>query len=442
MPRLFVLARARCWRLCKLCCWLLCLTCSGGVHSASLADLVFSARARDPAMAIAQAQVKVAKARASDAARTLLPTATITGTTNDNRYSQNKIPYQRFSTEQWAIQVSQQLFHLSTGFATRSAEKIVDQAEAQLAAAESELAGRVASAWFDVITSQEVLKAIRGQKEATQQQLLVAKRSFELGAVSVADVREVEAKHAVVLVQEAQALGDLSFKQQSLSQLTATPIEAIDVAPWMKPQLAAKLGKLEDWLEQAQLTSPSILQARYQVEAAHFEVSRARAVMAPSVDIIANRNLNDASGSNFNDAPAQNESAQLGIQVSIPLTAGLTSRGKINEAIALKDKSLGERDQAYDQVMLNIKQAYVGLSSALAQIPALETAQQANEVSVKASRRGYEVGMRANVDVLNALAQLFQTEKDLAKARADAWLNYMRLRFLTGQWTEADLHAF
>lgn len=343
---------ARCPRLYRLCFWGLCLTFSQAVHSANLADLVFSARARDPAMAIAQAQVNIAKARASDAARTLLPTATITGTSSDNRYSQNKNPYQRFSTEQWALQLSHPIFHLSTGYATRAAEKLVAQAEAQLAAAESELAGRVATAWFDVITNQEILKAIRGQKDATQQQLAVAKRSFELGAVSVADVREVEAKHAVVLVQEAQANGELTIKQHTLSQLTATPITDIDVTPWMQSALAAKLDSLEHWLERVNETSPAIIQARYEIEAAQFEIGRARSVMAPTIDLIANRNLNDASGSNFSDAPSENKSAQVGVQLTIPLTAGLTSRGKINEAIALKEKALAERDQTYDQGVL------------------------------------------------------------------------------------------
>ncbi|MFO1369509.1 MAG: TolC family protein [Marinagarivorans sp.] len=430
------------YRVHRGCVLALCLVVSQSVHCTTLAELLLSARERDPAMAIAQAQVNVAKARSSDAARSLLPTATITGTSSDNRNSQNKAAYQRFSTEQWALQVNQQIFHLATGFATRAADKLVAQAQAQLAATESELAGRVATAWFDVITSQENLKAIRGQKDATQQQLAVAKRSFELGAVSVADVREVEAKHAVVLVQEAQALGELGFKQQTLSQLTATPVDTIDVAPWMQPRLSDKLGQLSDWLEQARQTSPTVVQARFEVEASELEIGRAKSALSPSIDLIANRNINDATGSNFSDAPTSSKSGQIGVQLTIPLTAGLTSRGKINEAIALRDKTLGERDKTYDQVMLNIKQAYLGMSSALAQIPALELAQQANEVSVKASKRGYEVGMRANVDVLNALAQLFQTQKDLAKARADAWLNYMRLRFLTGQWTEADLNAF
>ncbi len=48
----------------------------------------------------------------------------------------------------------------------------------------------------------------------------------------------------------------------------------------------------------------------------------------------------------------------------------------------------------------------------------------------QANVRGFQVGLWTNSDVLNAQAQLYQPEKDLAEARFDAWLNYVRLRLL------------
>ena len=49
--------------------------------------------------------------------------------------------------------------------------------------------------------------------------------------------------------------------------------------------------------------------------------------------------------------------------------------------------------------------------------------------------------MRINIDVLNAQQQLYQTQRDLAKARYDTVLNGLRLKASTGALNETDLQA-
>lgn len=410
--------------------------------AASLADLLVSARDRDPAYAIANAQLQAVGERKRQARAGLLPVVNFTGSATKSNFDEDGVQDRRFSTQQWAYQLTQPLFRPANYYALTQAQKQLAQAEAQLAAAESDLAGRVATAWFDVLTAQEVLRAIQVQKDATQQQLATAKRSFELGAVSVADAREAEAKHAVVLAQEAQAESELLIKREALALMTGTAVAELDAQPWMKPDLGARLGKIDEWMSVVEESNPTLVQVRYQVEAARLEISKARAGHSPTVDLIVNHSYNHASGSATTTFPQHNKTTQYGVQVTVPLFAGFSTDAKVGEAIALRGKAEGERNQARDQVTLNVRQAYLGLRGALAQIAALEAAQSASKVSAQATLRGYQVGLRTNVDVLNAQAQLFQTDKDLAKARADAWLNYIRLRILTGQWTEEDLNAF
>jgi outer membrane protein len=51
------------------------------------------------------------------------------------------------------------------------------------------------------------------------------------------------------------------------------------------------------------------------------------------------------------------------------------------------------------------------------------------------------VGVRVNIDVLNAQTQLFQTQRDLFKSRYDVLVNSLRLRQASGQLTPNDLLA-
>ena len=49
--------------------------------------------------------------------------------------------------------------------------------------------------------------------------------------------------------------------------------------------------------------------------------------------------------------------------------------------------------------------------------------------------------MRVNLDVLNAQTQLFQTQRDLAKARYDVIVGGLRLRQSSGQLKPEDIQS-
>ncbi|KCV16834.1 putative outer membrane channel protein [Bordetella pertussis B200] len=60
---------------------------------------------------------------------------------------------------------------------------------------------------------------------------------------------------------------------------------------------------------------------------------------------------------------------------------------------------------------------------------------------VQANQTGYELGVRINLDVLNAQQQLYATQRDLAQARYGALLDSLRLKAVSGILSEADLDA-
>jgi outer membrane protein len=54
---------------------------------------------------------------------------------------------------------------------------------------------------------------------------------------------------------------------------------------------------------------------------------------------------------------------------------------------------------------------------------------------------GYDVGVRINIDVLNAQSQLYTTQQSLAKARLDTLLALLRLKLAAGNLSETDIQA-
>jgi outer membrane protein len=85
------------------------------------------------------------------------------------------------------------------------------------------------------------------------------------------------------------------------------------------------------------------------------------------------------------------------------------------------------------------RQTYFGVLSGEAQVKAFEAAESSSQLALEATQLGYKVGVRVNLDVLNAQTQLFTARRDLAKARYDVLLNNLKLRQASGQLNPQDV---
>ena len=135
------------------------------------------------------------------------------------------------------------------------------------------------------------------------------------------------------------------------------------------------------------------------------------------------------------------KSSTIGVQLSIPLFAGGATVSKDREAVALKEKATADLDNARRTSALNARQAYLGVSSGLAQVKAYEAAITSSQSAVDSNKLGYEVGVRINIDVLNAQSQLFDTRQKLAKARLDTLAALLKLKAAAGSLGEDDVAA-
>ena len=85
--------------------------------------------------------------------------------------------------------------------------------------------------------------------------------------------------------------------------------------------------------------------------------------------------------------------------------------------MALETSSREAFENARRTVAQNTRVAYFGVQSGEALVKALEAAEASSRLSLEATQLGYKVGVRVNIDVLNAQTQLFQTRRDLFKSR-------------------------
>jgi outer membrane protein len=131
----------------------------------------------------------------------------------------------------------------------------------------------------------------------------------------------------------------------------------------------------------------------------------------------------------------------VGVTLNLPLFAGFATQNRIRETLSLEQKSEADLETARRNVAQAVRASYYGIVSANGQVKALEAAEASSQSALDANRLGYQVGVRINIDVLNAQSQLFQTKRDLAIARYNVLMGSLKLRQASGTLTEQDLAA-
>lgn len=126
------------------------------------------------------------------------------------------------------------------------------------------------------------------------------------------------------------------------------------------------------------------------------------------------------------------QNTTVGLQLEIPLYQGGAIDSKVRQAIASKMKAYDDVEAARRQVTFETGQAYLDSNSLNSQILAYEQAIISSHSQLDATIKGFKVGLRTNVDILDAQQQLFLAKRDLLKARYDYLLNNLKLKAAAG----------
>ncbi|MBA4264916.1 MAG: channel protein TolC [Comamonadaceae bacterium] len=416
---------------------------AAGAQAQNLVELFEAARGFDASYLSARSQFDANFARAEQARAGLLPQAGLSAGANwGNVDTAGAGASRNINSQDVTLSASQPLYRPANRLAFEQGQLSVDVARSQLVEAEQGLLLRTTSAYFDVLAAIDTLAFVQAQKSAVSEQLASAKRNFEVGTTTITDSREAQARFDLVLAQEIAAENDLRVKRLALDQLvgrngvTPRPL-AVPVA--LPPVIPADP---EAWVAQAETAHPTILQATRGLEIAQLETRRAEAGHKPTLDLVGQYQVARGPSTMFPTAGnVRSNSASVGVQFNMPLFAGYAIQNRVKETLALEEKARTDLEAARRGVTQATRSAYFGVLSGQSQVKALEAAEASSQSALEANQLGYQVGVRINIDVLNAQSQLFQTKRDLAQARYNVLLGQLRLKQASGQLTPEDLQA-
>jgi outer membrane protein len=196
---------------------------------------------------------------------------------------------------------------------------------------------------------------------------------------------------------------------------------------------------MQAWVELAERQSYGVQVQEALVQVAALEAKRASAGHHPTLDLVATRGLTSQTGSQLSGVGSELTTSTLGLQLALPLYQGGAVSSREREAAANLEKTRQDLEQAKRTAALGARQAYLASVSGLAQVKALEQALVSSQSALESNKLGYQVGVRINIDVLNAQQQLYSTQRDLALARYNTITSQLRLKAAAGTLGEDDL---
>ena len=410
----------------------------------SLVELLNAARGYDAPWQSAKAQLDASIARADQARAGLLPSAALSyGVARTNTDVSAPPIAVSMTTHNLGINAAQPLFRPANRITLQQGLRGVDVAQAQLDAATQDLLVRVSQGYFDVLAAQDTLTFVLAQKAAVSEQLAAAKRNFEVGTSTITDTREAQARYDLVTAQEVAADNDLRVKKLALDQLVGQAgTQPLPLALPL-PLPALEPADVSVWVQQAQTDQPLVRQAAIALDVARLETEKAQTGHLPTVDLQAGYSVQRSPDGTMT-LPGINsrvKNASIGVALNLPLFAGFAVQNRVKETLALEDKARADLDDLRRTIAQNTRAAFYGVQSGQGQVKALEAAELSSQSALEANQLGYQVGVRINIDVLNAQSQLYQTKRDLAQARYNVLLGTLKLRQAAGTLTEADVQA-
>jgi outer membrane protein len=411
-------------------------------QAADLLQVYQQALANDATFASARASAAAGRERITQGRSGLLPTVAISGdiTKNDTEFrvwNNTGRDSSNLRTNEIQIALTQPLFRWDRWQTYQQSKLQQAIAEAQFAQAQQDLITRVAQAYFDVLSAQDTLESTRAQKVATTEQLASAKRNFEVGTQTITDTHEAQAAYDLVVSQELAAVNDLENKKTALQAIIGTPPAALATLRTGVNLKAPEPVNVDQWVSAAENQNYAVTVAQLSLESARRDISKNRAGHYPTLDLTAASLHRDLNGQTVQSGKTTNNS--IALQYSIPIFSGFAVTSRVRESIALEDKARNDLEANRRNAALTARQSFLGVNTGLAQVKALEAAEVSSNSALESNKLGYQVGVRINIDVLNAQRQLYQTQTDLARARYNTILSGLKLKAAAGSLREDDL---
>jgi outer membrane protein TolC len=309
-------------------------------------------------------------------------------------------------------------------------------AGANFIGANQEVAFRVASAYYRLLTAQERLRAAEDTLKTAQTTLDAADERLNNGRATLPDVLDARSEAAQAVFDRESADGDEKIARVTLTEtIGADPSPNITIDAQAGAPAPQQLTLSIDALIARALTGrPDLMAIAAEMRAADDAIRAARAEYRPKAVVagsVAQTSIwPSASFGELGSASRPTWSAVL--EVEWTLFDGGVRRNQVNAAESRRREAQDELTEIHDKATREVWTAYISFRSALRKNEAALALLESANSSYSAQLDAYNLGVRNLVDVVTAEKQLAQARLSGVAARSQLFLEAVDLEFVTG----------
>ena len=388
-----------------------------------------------PELQIASENLNISSARKKAATGQLLPQLSAGANVSDNNLEQLNTS-QSFLGERYYLALTQTLFNWQQFAARKQANALEDASEEEYYYQLALLLTDVADRYFNVLQVRDTLESIDSEIDALRNQLDQVQNLFDRQLAQVTDLYQVQASLAAAEAQQLQLRADLALSRESLRS-----ISGLEVGPLLKLREEVEIAPLEFdqtyYVQQARKRNNRVLAGEYALEAAREGVSERRGAYMPQISLIAQRQDSNVGFENLRINRTNN--TYIGLNVVVPIYAGGINKAGVSEAISRRKIAEYELRASQLQARELVRSAFLQVEASDAQTDAASILVESTSLSAEAMQQGFALGTVTSVDVLNALRDQFQAERDLQSVRYDHIRYLLLLKRETGTLDAEDM---
>jgi len=343
-----------------------------------------------------------------------------------------EIPVGTQDNYNWGIEAKQPLFAGGAILANYQANRIgEDTARLEETAKIQDVVQDVKIAYFNILRAQKIQEAAGQSVEMLKAHRDVAENYFKVGMIPkndllYAEVELANGKQALVRAQNA-----VEFAKSRLNSLLKrdifSPVDVVDRLTYEPMKLS-----FEECLQIARQSRPELKISSLKAEQAGKLVRISQSEYFPAVSVIGNygRFGDHASvhGSDYKDA----ESWYVMAVANWNFWEWGRTKFRVDAGRARENQAIAASKELNDQVVLEIKNAYLMLQEAENQISVSQKLIEQAEENFRISEERYKERVATATEVLDAQTLLTRAKSEYANALGDYNINYARLQRAMG----------
>ena len=424
---------------------LLSIIITGSIKAENLADVYELALKNDPLLRAAEATYRAGKENNRQGIAGLLPTLSISGSTNWNEYRVEEQLQDQYNSNSYLANLNQPIFRLDKWFQFERGTALSEAAAAEFAYQQQETMIRVASAYFNVLNSIDSLNAAKAEEKAIGRQKDLAKKRFDVGLAAITEVQETQAAFDLTVVSRIAREAQLDSAQETLTSIVGRDIKLLSpLIDEFEISLPDPLDR-ESWVSLGLKNNYQLKSAKLQRDAAQAAARGSASNHLPQIDLVGRISQSTSKQGKFGGFiqnplfGIEQDTRQYSIQFSLPLYAGGAISSARRQAYANYDRSKEQAIYTERSTIKDVRSNHFGVQTQVANVTARKQALASAESALEATQVGYEVGTRNTVDLLDAQKRLFQAQRDYASSRYEYIISMLRLKASVGSLNPNDL---